>query len=102
MTVVAAVQTAVAQYIPPEAHKHVVEEAKTQLNLIAAETGLGENASTVVREGAIYHEVLAEAQDTGADLIVMGSHRPAMATYLLGSNAARIVRHATCSVMVVR
>jgi nucleotide-binding universal stress UspA family protein len=35
-------------------------------------------------------------------LIVVGSHRPTMATYLLGSNAKTIVRHAKCSVLVVR
>ena len=45
---------------------------------------------------------LAEAEDWGADLIVVGSHRPTMATYLLGSNAKTIVRHAKCSVLVVR
>jgi nucleotide-binding universal stress UspA family protein len=37
-----------------------------------------------------------------ADLIVVGSHRPAMKDYLLGTNAARVVRHAHCSVLVVR
>jgi nucleotide-binding universal stress UspA family protein len=43
-----------------------------------------------------------EAEKFGADLIVVGSHRPSMATYLLGSNAASIVRHSRCSVLVVR
>jgi nucleotide-binding universal stress UspA family protein len=33
---------------------------------------------------------------------VVGSHRPTMATYLLGSNAKTIVRHAKCSVLIVR
>ncbi|MCC2654076.1 MAG: universal stress protein UspA, partial [Microvirga sp.] len=47
-------------------------------------------------------EVLDEAEQTGADLVVVGSHRPTMATYLLGSNASTIVRHAKCSVLVVR
>ena len=37
-----------------------------------------------------------------ADLIVMGSHRPELRDYLLGPNAARVVRHAPCSVVVVR
>jgi nucleotide-binding universal stress UspA family protein len=46
--------------------------------------------------------VLAEAEEWGADLVVVGSHRPTMATYLLGSNAKTIVRHAKCSVLVVR
>jgi universal stress protein F len=37
-----------------------------------------------------------------ADLIVMSSHRPAMRTYFLGSNAGHVVRYCTCSVLVVR
>ena len=52
--------------------------------------------------GGVYHDVLQEAEKIGADLIVVGSHRPTMATYLIGSNAAAIVRHAKCSVLVVR
>jgi universal stress protein F len=48
------------------------------------------------------HEILGEAADWGADLIVVGSHRPVVTDYLLGSNAKTIVRHALCSVLVVR
>ena len=61
-----------------------------------------ERVSAVVRLGSVYHEVLAEAEQAGADIVVVGSHRPTMATYLLGSNATQIVRHAECSVLVVR
>jgi universal stress protein F len=43
-----------------------------------------------------------EAAATKADLIVMTSHRPAMRTYFLGSNAGHVVRYAKCSVLVVR
>jgi nucleotide-binding universal stress UspA family protein len=56
----------------------------------------------MVRLGSVYGEVLAEAEAIGADLVVVGSHRPSMATYLLGSNASTIVRHARSSVLVVR
>jgi nucleotide-binding universal stress UspA family protein len=52
--------------------------------------------------GAVYNEVLSEAEKQSCDLIVVGSHHPSMSTYLLGSNAATIVRHAPCSVLVVR
>ena len=45
---------------------------------------------------------LAEAEDWGADLIIVGAHKLSMATYLLGSTASAIVRHANCTVMVVR
>jgi universal stress protein F len=55
-----------------------------------------------LRFGGTYPEIPAEADEWGADLIVIGSHRPAMSTYLLGSTAKSVVRHATCSVLVVR
>ena len=51
---------------------------------------------------SIYDQILAFAEDMGADLIVVGSHRPAMKDYLLGTNAGRVVRHAKCSVLVAR
>ena len=61
-----------------------------------------ERLETLVRIGGIYHEVLEAAEARKADLVVVGSHRPGMATYLIGSNATAIVRHATCSVLVIR
>ena len=56
----------------------------------------------VVRSGTIYHEIIALGEEIGADLIVMASHRPALRDYLLGPNAGHVVRHAKCSVLVVR
>ena len=57
----------------------------------------------IVTHGAsIYAEILRVAEEAGADLIVVGSHRPAMKDYLLGTNASRVVRHARCSVLVAR
>jgi nucleotide-binding universal stress UspA family protein len=56
----------------------------------------------VVRRGRIYHEILEEAAAIRADLIAMTSHRPAMRTHFLGSNASHVVRYAKCSVLVVR
>jgi nucleotide-binding universal stress UspA family protein len=37
-----------------------------------------------------------------ADLIVLAAHRPELKDYLLGPNASRVVRHAKCSVYVIR
>ena len=57
----------------------------------------------LVRHGAsIYAEILGAAEEAEADLVVVGSHRPAMKDYLLGTNAARVMRHARCSVLVAR
>jgi len=55
-----------------------------------------------VMHGTIYDEILRAADKLKIDVIVMGSHRPAFQDYLLGPNAARVVRHARCSVYVVR
>lgn len=42
------------------------------------------------------------AEQNGVDLIIMASHKPELMDYLIGSTAARVVRHAKCSVMVIR
>lgn len=61
-----------------------------------------ERISCSVSFGTPRDEVLLLAEDIAADLIVIGSRRPNVKTYLLGSNAAAIVRHAKTSVLVVR
>lgn len=90
-------------YLPEQFDEEQREEAESRLKSLAAKIHIPhERVSYVVRTGGIYPEILAEADEFGADLIVIGSHRPAMATYLLGSNAKTVVRHAKCSVLVVR
>lgn len=97
------VPVAFIDYIPANFDEELRTSAEQELAEVAARLDYAkERVSTVVRFGAIYPEVLAEAEDWGADLIVLSSHRPAMSTYLLGSNAKTIVRHAKCSVLVVR
>jgi nucleotide-binding universal stress UspA family protein len=90
-------------YVPAEFDDEQREEADSKLKLLASQVPLpAERVSYVVRSGGIYPEILGEADEWGADLIVIGSHRPAMATYLMGSNAKTVVRHAKCSVLVIR
>jgi nucleotide-binding universal stress UspA family protein len=91
-----------AEYVPPDFDVQQRKSADEAVQIVASETGLGDRATAVVRQGGIYHEILEEAKTMGCDLIVMSSHRPAMRTYFLGSNAGHVVRYATCSVLVVR
>ena len=92
-----------AEYVPPDFDVQQRQSAEEALTIIAGETGIEPGRiSSTVRQGGIYHEVLEEAKAIGADLIVMTSHRPAMKTYVLGSNAGHVVRYAKCSVLVVR
>jgi nucleotide-binding universal stress UspA family protein len=92
-----------AEYVPPDFDVQQRGSAEEALAVIAKDSGLeAAKVSTVVRQGGIYHEVLEEAKVFGCDVIVMSSHRPAMKTYFLGSNAGHMVRYAKCSVLVVR
>ncbi|MDA6078122.1 universal stress protein [Edwardsiella anguillarum] len=80
-----------------------LQQAERRLEALAASLPLPpERTGVKVCWGSIYDEILKEAGACGADLIVIGSRRPSMSTYLLGSNAARVVRHASISVLVVR
>ncbi|MDB5526304.1 MAG: universal stress protein [Rhizobium sp.] len=63
---------------------------------------LGANAEIVVKVGAPAREIIAVADELAADLVIIASHRPNLANYLLGSTADRVVRHANCSVLVDR
>ena len=92
-----------AEYVPPDFDAQQRQSAEEALAIIARESGLdAAHVSATVRQGGVYHEVLEEAKEINADLIVMSSHRPAMRTYFLGSNAGHVVRYARCSVLVVR
>ena len=55
-----------------------------------------------VIEGHVYRTILEFAEEHGIDCIVMGSHEPGLSDYFIGSNAARVVRHAHCAVHVHR
>jgi nucleotide-binding universal stress UspA family protein len=92
-----------AEYVPPDFDEQQRKSAEEALAIIARESGFdAAHVSGIVRQGGVYHEVLEEAKEIHADLIVMSSHLPAMRTYFLGSNAAHVVRYAKCSVLVVR
>ena len=93
----------VGQYFPEGTEERILEEAHQSLHAFAEEHVDGNLCdSCVIGNGTVYQEVLDGAERIAADLIVMGSHRPTMSDYLLGPNAARVVRHAGTSVLVVR
>jgi nucleotide-binding universal stress UspA family protein len=103
LNVLAMTPVMLAEYVPPDFDAQQRQSAEEALAIIANEAGSERgHITTVVRQGGVYHEVLEEAKAMPADLIVMSSHRPAMKTYFLGSNAGHVVRYARCSVLVVR
>lgn len=91
------------EYLPENFFETEEKKALAGLRALAEPMGLPDNLVSVASPiGSVYHHILAGATEFNADLIVVGSHRPGMSTYLIGSNAARIVRHANSSVLVVR
>jgi len=92
-----------AAYVPADFEEQQRRTAQEALDIVAKESGLDtRHVSVAVRQGGVHHEIIEEATEIAADLIVMSSHRPGKRSYFLGSNAAHVVRHATCSVLVVR
>ncbi len=93
----------VGQYFPDDFAATAVAQAGQDLKSFAdAHIPAGGSVDTLVGHGSVYEEVLRSAADIGCDLIVMAAQRPALKDFLLGPNAARVVRHADCSVLVVR
>ncbi|MCF4099229.1 universal stress protein [Maritalea mediterranea] len=79
------------------AHDHLV---KVTESVVGAEAN--KNVRHIVSVGNAYEEILRTAEKAGTDLIVIGAHKPDFRDFLLGPNAARVVRHSNCSVYVVR
>jgi nucleotide-binding universal stress UspA family protein len=83
--------------------KEMMQQANARLaELIKTHVPATVPGKTLVRHGIIYKEILDAAADLDVDLIIIGAHRPSLKDYLLGTNAARVVRHAACSVLVMR
>jgi nucleotide-binding universal stress UspA family protein len=63
----------------------------------------GLNAKTLVMQGEPRIKIVDVASKWNADLIVLGSHgRKGLERLLMGSVSDAVVRHAPCSVLVVR
>ena len=69
---------------------------------LRTQVGDADDIKTDVILGHSGRSILEYADRKGVDCIVVASHRPGLQDYLLGSTAARIVRHAKCAVHVIR
>lgn len=56
----------------------------------------------VVRHGNAAEQILKTAVEEQCDLIVIGAeHRPFLETFTIGTTSVRVMRHATCPVLIV-
>jgi len=92
----------VAAELPRDLQARRAAEARVELQMLAATAPPGVRVDIETRHGAPAAQILAAADSHGADLILIASHRPGLRDYLIGSTAARVVRHAQTSVLIVR
>jgi len=78
--------------------KHAEQYLREELAKVPSEVACGFEIGV----GAPWQVVCDAARRDQADLVVIGSHGYAGFDRLLGTTAAKVVNHATCSVLVVR
>ncbi|WP_041768356.1 universal stress protein [Pseudovibrio sp. FO-BEG1] len=104
LSVVPPVSPLIASYFPKNYRSSLSAAANERLHAFTAQYVRSDDIKRqhVIAHGSVYDEILQMRDQLNADLIILTSHRPELKDYLLGPNTARIVRHAPCSVMVVR
>lgn len=93
----------VSQYFPSNVEAKMAEEVTKALHKFT-ENHVPKDIPLhhVIVKGAVYEGIIDTAESIDADLILMAAHRPELKDYLLGPNAAKVVRHSNKSVLVVR
>jgi len=86
--------------LPQDINLGKISNARHGLEQLAKSAGV--EARIEVRKGGSYGAILESAEENKVDLIIINSHRPGFQDYLLGSTAAKVVRHAKCAVLVER
>lgn len=79
------------------------KEAREQMKSLTDELKI-ENVTVdfTTREGSAHDQILEEASESNADAVLLMAKRPGFSSYFIGSTAERVVRHADCSVFVIR
>lgn len=94
-----AVQGSVGAFLDKEAVREGFERAEAMLAAKLAD--LSDVRSEMIK-GHTARSIIDFAAAHAVDCIVIGSHRPGLSDYFLGSTASRVVRHASCAVHVHR
>ena len=93
----------VASYFEKGAVKNALKEIARHLKQYV-DDNIPDDIETraIVVEGSPAELILKQAQNDNIDLIVIASHNSQIENLLLGSCAAKVVRHAHCTVTVVK
>jgi nucleotide-binding universal stress UspA family protein len=88
----------------PKTVEELVKKARSYVEAIKNEAGkTGIKTEVIVREGEAYRVITDTARETGANIIVMGSHgRTGLKRLLMGSVTEKVIGHTPCPVLVVK
>ncbi|MBO6519531.1 MAG: universal stress protein [Rhodospirillales bacterium] len=89
----------VSAYIGEEVIQKGLDKAA---EVLREKTSHLDGVSTDIIRGEAHRKIVDYAVEHDFDCIVIGSHKPDLSDYLIGSTAARVVRHAPCAVHVHR
>lgn len=92
-------QGSVSAYLDKDVVREAFEAARA---LLAKKTAGIPGIKAKIVTGHTYRTIISYAAEHDIGCIVIGSHKPGLSDYLLGSTAARVVRHAPCAVHVHR
>jgi universal stress protein F len=79
-----------------------LQESQRAIGQAVVEEFTAPDVEVLVRHGYPTRMILDEADEGGYDCIVIGSAQPGWQHFFMGSTASAVVRHAHCSVHVVR
>ncbi|WP_428036045.1 universal stress protein [Amphritea sp.] len=83
-------------------HEGHRKEALKEMEDLLSNLPENTQVNTIYRDGTAHDQILETAEQLGSDVIVMMARKPGISSYFIGSNAERVVRHAPCSVFIVR
>ncbi|WP_168193127.1 universal stress protein [Rhodophyticola sp. CCM32] len=92
----------VEPYVSDDSQRAAADRAKSELAAILDRAGMGQGAVPHILRGGIGEQALQLAKKLDAAWIVLNATRSDSTHTTLGTHAAQIARHATCSVCLVR
>ncbi len=93
----------VQEYFPKGWIENLIKKSEKSLQEVAKKYFSDDvNYNIVVGRGTVYQSILDTAEASRADLIIVAANRYESREYLLGPNAAKVVRHSKITVLVLR
>lgn len=101
-TVVHVLET-IPSYVAAEIPSEVLANTRREVEEALVQSAKAiPGAVPVLISGNAGRAIVDYASEHNIDCIIIASHRPGLGDFFLGSTASRVVRHAKCSVHVIR